>query len=194
MKSYDDLQRFKEKTHTNHIEFKDMSEQTMNSDGANWAIIKQLMTDSTTPTLGNGQSINVAVPQPVADNTFSLPETVPTPARSYPLTPPVSVTRTPRAAAFVAAQPAGGSSHSLLESISASLTSVPAARQTPADIVTQVHPSAPENPPVPAAEPASYRADAPRFKPLFNTPPEASQSLSKDTLLQPLLERIASCR
>lgn len=235
MKSYDDLQRFKEKTQTNHIEFKDMSEHTKNSDSADWVIIKQLMNDSTTPALGNGQTINVAAPQPIAEDAFSL-DTAPLQAR--PHTPsPVSV---PRTAVFVAAQPADVDSRSLLESISASLkameTSIPsaevsgphpaaseagqahagfagivsqssftAAEQAPTDIFSQLQKSEPQNLTLfPVAQPASLSAgpaachtgqmESPRFRQLFSTAPESSQTLSKDTLLQPLLERIASCR
>ena len=185
MKSYDDLQRFKEKTQTNHIEFKDMSEQTKNSDSADWAIIKQLMNDSTTPTLGNGQTINVAAPQPIAEDTFSL-DAAPVEARPHVPARPLSPATAPRAAAFVAAQPADVGSRSLLESISASL------KPEPQNLT-----------PLPAAQPASLSArpaarhadpmETPRFRQLFSTSSEVT-TLSKDTLLQPLLERIASCR
>ncbi len=232
MKSYDDLQRFKEKTHTNHIEFKDMSEQTKNSDSANWAIIKQLMNDSTTPTLGNGQSINVAVPQPIAEDTFSLAAT---PLQARPdlparRTPSAAASRAGSVAAFVAAQPADVGSRSLLESVSASLkpaltTLSPAAADAhyptgsaPADIAqahagfaeSDVRPAAEEAStdiftqlqkfaPLPVAQPArpvarsAVETETPRFKQLFSATSEA-RTLSKDTLLQPLLERIALCR
>lgn len=230
MKSYDDLQRFKEKTQTNHIEFKDMSEQTRNSDSADWAIIKQLMNDNTAPTLGNGQAINVAAPQPIAEDTFSLDTA---PVQDRPVMPsPVSA---PRAAAFVAAHADVGN-RSLLESVSASLKPVPPAevdelhqalseaveahadftesvaqpaftaeKQAPDNILTQLQKTGPQNlSPLPAAQPASLssrpgvrnavQTEGPRFSQLFGTAPEASRTLSKDTLLQPLLEKIASCR
>lgn len=113
MKSYDDLQRFKEKTLTNHIEFKDMSEQTRNADQTNWAIIRQLMNEGAEPALGNGQRTDVAAPQPAAADLFSQPAPVKIPAQA-------SAPLSSRVAAFVAAKPAAQSG-SLLESISASL-------------------------------------------------------------------------
>ncbi|MGA7511166.1 MAG: cellulose biosynthesis protein BcsO, partial [Erwinia billingiae] len=77
-----------------------------------------------------------------------------------------------------AAQPAPAASP-----LMASLSSLP----TAAPVQT-----APARQPAAAVQPA---ADLPRFKQLFSTAPEPSvTSLSKDTLLQPLLERIASCR
>ncbi|WP_338492749.1 cellulose biosynthesis protein BcsO [Erwinia aphidicola] len=71
MKSYDDLQRFKEKTQTNHIEFKDMSEQAINSDSTNWAIIKQLLNEGAGSVLDNRQRIDLAAPQPIDSAAFS---------------------------------------------------------------------------------------------------------------------------
>lgn len=226
MKSYDDLQRFKEKTQTNHIEFKDMSEQTRNSDSANWAIINQLMDEGAESALGNGQSVHVAAPQRVTDELFSRPATpsapqvVPSPPQSIPHSQqhpaqPANV------AAFVAAKPAMQPGGSLLDSISASLKPVQAAEQPqpaaiaePSPVVnpldappvqatsplTAAQPACVQAPPAfvppPPASPApSTSAEQPRFKQLFSSAPEQPDgSLSKGTLLQPLLERIASCR
>ena len=130
MKSYDDLQRFKEKTQTNHIEFKDMSEQTKNSDNTNWAIIKQLMTDDAEPTLGNGQRIDVAAPQPVGEDVFKAvhvqPEAV-LQTQPHSLRP---VAQQHSVAAFVARPVGAQMGGSLLDSISASLK--PAAEPAPA--------------------------------------------------------------
>lgn len=246
MKSYDDLQRFKEKTQTNHIEFKDMSEQTKNSDSANWAIIKQLMNDGAESTLGNGQRIDVPAPQPIAED--SLDALLGHAAQ--PVQPPVQQPKPPHqppthapshsVAPLVAKPAAAQIGGSLLDSISASLKPAPAAEPAPEpQAVNPVneaqHPLASAQPdfaaqaaaqPAPAAavapaasplmaslsslptaapaqaapvrQPAATvqpAADLPRFKQLFSTAPEPSvTSLSKDTLLQPLLERIASCR
>lgn len=243
MKSYDDLQRFKEKTQTKHIEFKDMSEQTRNADNTNWAIIRQLT--GAESDLGNGQRIDVAAPQPAAADFFSQPVTEVAPVKSLAkASAPVSSS----VAAFVAAKPAaqGGS---LLDSISASLK--PAAQpQTSAQaplsaavpdmlrsspdtsgaspLETSLKPTTPsgaslldavraqaapaqlahlQSGPVSAAELPSAAADRPhlssadeqpaRFKQLFSAAgarAAAEQALPKDTPLQPLLERIASCR
>ncbi|MGE9552926.1 cellulose biosynthesis protein BcsO [Erwinia amylovora] len=194
MKSYDDLQRFKEKTQTNHIEFKDMSEQTRNSDSANWAIIKQLMDEGAESALGNGQSVHVAAPQRVTDELFSRPATssapqvVPSPPQSIPH----SQQQPANVAAFVAAKPAVQPGGSLLDSISASLKPVQAAEQPQPAAIAEPSPvvNPLDAPPVQAAS-----AEQPRFKQLFSSAPEQPDgSLSKGTLLQPLLERIASCR
>ena len=247
MKSYDDLQRFKEKTLTNHIEFKDMSEQTRNADNTNWAIIRQLMNEGAEPALGNGQRTDIAAPQPAAADLFSQPAVVKTPVKaSAPL--PASV------AAFVAAKPAAHSG-SLLESISASLkpaaqpvapspqeaalprqsshaqaaspqktslldavraqssTATSPQNALPQDTVrTQLSTAASvQNASLldavraqPAPSDASHAATAfsseanqeARFKPLFSVSGARTveKALPKETLLQPLLEKIASCR
>ncbi|QBR49636.1 cellulose biosynthesis protein BcsO [Erwinia sp. QL-Z3] len=230
MKSYDDLQRFKEKTQTNHIEFKDMSEQTKNSDSANWAIIKQLMNDGAESALGNGQRIDVPAPQPIAED--SLDALLGHAAQ--PVQPPVQQPKPPHqppthapshsVAPLVAKPAAAQIGGSLLDSISASLKPAPVAEPAPKpQAVNPVneaqHPLASAQPDfaasplmaslssLPTAAPAQTApvrqpaapvqpaADLPRFKQLFSTAPEPSvTSLSKDTLLQPLLERIASCR
>ena len=258
MKSYDDLQRFKEKTQTNHIEFKDMSEQTKNSDNTNWAIIKQLMNDDAESVLGNGQRIDVAAPQPIDEATFIAPPVQP---QAQLQTQPHSlrpVAQQHSVAAFVAKPVGSQVGGSLLDSISASLK--PAAEPAPAaaeNPLASAPPAQALNPfaatqsqnPLTAAQPAAFaaaaatsvqpvqtlnpltaaqpdafaaaaarpasvlsslptappvrapvataqpQAELPRFKQLFSTAPEPSAvALSKDTLLQPLLERIASCR
>ena len=254
MKSYDDLQRFKEKTQTNHIEFKDMSEQTKNSDSANWAIIKQLMNEGAGSALGNGQLTDIAAPQPITHETFTAPpaslQTLPTQPHSLRPQPVAPAFVEPHSvAAFVAKPAATQIGVSLLESISASLKPVAAAepasaepvltaaqaadplaaawspqaanpltaaqatRPAPASSLMASLPVAPSAPTAPApftsvslqsvataqAAPAAFTQptaeQAPRFRQLFSTAPEpAAAAISKDTLLQPLLERIASCR
>jgi hypothetical protein len=243
MKSYDDLQRFKEKTQTNHIEFKDMSEQTKNSDSANWAIIKQLMNDGAESALGNGQRIDVPAPQPIAEDSLDAllgqaaqpvqPVQQPKPQHQPPTHAPSH-----SVAPLVAKPAAAQMGASLLDSISASLKPAPVAEPAPEPQAVNPfneaqHPlasaqpafatpaaAAPAAQPAPAASPlmaslsslptaapvqtaparqpaaaVQPAADLPRFKQLFSTAPEPSvTSLSKDTLLQPLLERIASCR
>jgi len=130
MKSYDDLQRFKEKTQTNHIEFKDMSEQAINSDSTNWAIIKQLLNEGAGSVLDNRQRIDLASPQPIDSAAFSPP-----PAE-MPAVPPHLPVHSYVAAAPMANDKIGAS---LLDSISASLqagspevaTAQPVAAATP---------------------------------------------------------------
>ncbi|MDW8845103.1 cellulose biosynthesis protein BcsO [Erwinia sp. MMLR14_017] len=141
MKSYDDLQRFKEKTQTNHIEFKDMSEQTKNSDGANWAIIKQLMNEGAEAALGNGQLTDIAAPQPITNDTFTAEhassQALPTQPHSLRPQPVAQASAQPHSvAAFVAKPAAVQVGASLLESIAASLKPVPAEEPAPAEPAT----------------------------------------------------------
>ncbi len=267
MKSYDDLQRFKEKTQTNHIEFKDMSDQTRHADNTNWSIIRQLMSGSAESSLGNGQRIDVVVPQPADARAFS-PASVPPQTLSVQAAQPVLPSQNAPAqagqsglspllnapaqagqpelspppaqqqsvAVFAAAKPAAQPGGSLLDNISALLGPAEPALQPPntqdlaagtqppfstADTqpagtqppfsTAQTQPAGTQPPfstaqtlaaamqtpfsrtqPQSAAVPQTEQA---RFKQLFSATPAASAGLlSKDTLLQPLLERIASCR
>ena len=186
MKSYDDLQRFKEKTQTNHIEFKDMSEQTKNSDNANWAIIKQLMNDDAESALDNGQRIDVAAPQPIAENTFTAPPVQPgaqLQTQPHSLRP---VAQQHNVAAFVARPVGAQEGGSLLESISASLK--PAAEPAPAAAenplasfqpVQAMNPLAvaqPQNP-LTAAPPGAFAAAA--------APPAPVQAMNPLAAAQP---------
>lgn len=169
MKSYDDLQRFKEKTQTNHIEFKDMSEQTKNSDNTNWAIIKQLMNDDAESVLGNGQRIDVAAPQPIDEDTFIAPPVQP---QAQLQTQPHSlrpVAQQHSVAAFVAKPVGSQVGGSLLDSISASLK--PAAEPAPAaaeNPLASAPPAQALNPfaatqslnPLTAAQPGAFAATA----------------------------------
>ncbi|WP_380182401.1 cellulose biosynthesis protein BcsO [Kalamiella sp. sgz302252] len=230
MKSYDDLQRFKEKTQTNHIEFRDLSEQTRNADSTDWAIIRQLMDKGADAALGNGQRTDIAAPQPAAADLFSkaVAEAAPVKAAAK-ISAPVSASVT----AFVAAKPAaqGGS---LLDAISASLkpaATAPAPVAAEPEAVNRVphtplkvaespllaslamtQPEAARSVPeqtfsvadVPQAHsPAAFHTPEPgagqevRFKQLFSASGARAaeeKALPKETLLQPLLEKIALCR
>jgi len=70
MKNYDDLQRFKEKTQTLDIAFKDMSGQSQEADQSQWALLRQLATDDE-PELGSGQRIDLPQPQPIRGDEFT---------------------------------------------------------------------------------------------------------------------------
>ncbi|RWR02276.1 hypothetical protein ED28_07805 [[Pantoea] beijingensis] len=196
MKSYDDLQRFKEKTQTNDIKFKDMSEQAGESDITHWAIIRQLLShDTLEPVLGQGQSIDLIHPQPVDKYTFSAPLSAPSSGTSGK--PAFSV-------APSAAAPARGS---LLDSIAAELNTTPAAvsqsaavEQPPAmerpDSVASAPISNGQQRPVAAAvAPTKHAEPTPRYSSLFSATGTANRVvMTKDTLLKPLLEKIALCR
>ncbi|WP_428944734.1 cellulose biosynthesis protein BcsO [Pantoea sp. FN060301] len=208
MKSYDDLQRFKEKTHTNHIEFKDMSGQTKNSDSTGWAIIQQLSDEGTGSGLGNGQRVDVTAPQPIKEDIFRTPAASAPAAQNQPQavqrqpaqTPPRAV-QPQSIAATLSAKPAAQPAGSLLETISASLKPVQTeVAEAPVEETPTFSGSA--NAPAPtlftavsSLPVAAPPAEQPRFKQLFSSVPETPQTLlPKETLLQPLLERIALCR
>lgn len=190
MKNYDDLQRFKEKTQTQDINFRDMSGQSLENDQQRWAIIQQLSEEKNhDDVLETGQRIDRAQPQPVKSDAFTAPvvaqllsaRTVSTgsllldsvAASPKPVTPLPSL----RAQAAVQTTPATGS---LLQQISA--TAVPSRPAAPAPVAQ----------PAPAA--ALPPAAPGRFGGLFRTRPAEPVMLSKETLLKPLLEKIALCR
>ncbi|MBD8163968.1 cellulose biosynthesis protein BcsO [Erwinia persicina] len=163
MNSYDDLQRFKEKTQTNHIEFKDMSEQVLSADTTNWALIKQLLNDGAGSVLDKSQRIDRAAPQPADPAAFTPPPAVAEPASS-----------TLRVQSFVATTPASSDrvGASLLDSISASLPTDAAA--------------------VSVAQPAPVQAGSPAdVAPLRALPVARQTALSGSTLLAQLAARSA---
>lgn len=188
MNSYDDLQRFKEKTQTNHIEFKDMSEQTLNSTTTNWAIIKQLLNDGAGSVLDNSQRIDRAVPRPVDSAAFTSPSVENVPAISS-LPVQSFVPATPGASGRVGA--------SLLDSISASLQPAAVVPAQPVSLAATAPVPQPvaAQPVMPAHSPADKAPANVSYKQLFSTAAApGSAALPKDMLLHPLLEKIASCR
>ena len=137
MKNYDDLQRFKEKTKTLDIAFKDMSGQSQEADHSQWAIIRQLATDNE-PELGSGQRIDLPQPQPIRGDEFSAPAA-------------------PMQSAAAAISPAASSSRgSILDSLAATAPAEPAPVTSPAGVSSLF-------PPAPAAKPApSVISQAPK--------------------------------
>ena len=74
MNNYDDLQRFKDKTHTQQHDFKDFSSQNLAHDYGNWAIINQLSPATEESALAMGGHVSLPVPQSVDADTFALKE------------------------------------------------------------------------------------------------------------------------
>ncbi|WP_312663187.1 cellulose biosynthesis protein BcsO [Pantoea sp. CTOTU49201] len=224
MKNYDDLQRFKEKTQTLDIAFKDMSGQSHEADQSQWALLRQLTTDQE-PELGSGQRIDMPQPHPIRGDEFSAP---PEPAQAAPASPPRgSILDSLNAPA--AAQPETGSSlfppAPSAKPVSSATPLAPKATLVERQATTSLFPpakpvAAPAAPiaqpaavaaPAPAApapiapapahtfaaavEPARPAAPAPsRFGALFRSRPAEPANLSKETPLKPLLEKIALCR
>ncbi|MBD9661850.1 MULTISPECIES: cellulose biosynthesis protein BcsO [Pantoea] len=219
MKNYDDLQRFKEKTQTLDIAFKDMSGQSQEADQSQWALLRQLTTEQE-PELGSGQRIDMPQPQPIRGDEFSAP---PEPAQAAPASPTrASILDSLNAPA--AAQPESGSSlfppapsvkplssatplapKATLVERQATTSLFPPAKPAAAPAAQPAAVAAPAAPapiapvPVPtlaaAVEPARPAAPAPsRFGALFRSRPAEPANLSKETPLKPLLEKIALCR
>lgn len=201
MKNYDDLQRFKEKTHTLDIAFKDMSGQMYEAaEQSKWSLIRQLANDDASAPFSANQRVELPQPQPMRDNVFSG-AVMNTAAQSHMSAAP-------------AAKTAGGS---LLASLAASLPQEQPA--TPASTVSSLFPSPSVEPPPEAPAQSSPRAASfPSLQPapIFSAPPDAASaqhadrpgrfgglfrtrnsepaSQPKETLLKPLLEKIALCR
>lgn len=217
MKNYDDLQRFKDKTRTGDINFKDLSAQNKQASNSGWAIINQLAGVDSDAALAKAGSVAVPVPQamkpgeldaafasltktPAAEPVGSAPsilqslshdkaenaaQTQRHPAapslfeQLHPeVTPHASMKETPVAAAPSAFHPAPA------------LAPAPA----PAQAVAPLHASAPAQAPAEAVTPPKPTEPV-RFDQLFATKTSGRASHPvKDLPLQPLLEKIASCR
>ena len=216
MKNYDDLQRFKEKTQTLDIAFKDMSGQSQEADQSQWALLRQLASDDESE-LGSGQRIDLPQPQPISVDEFAAP-----PAQAEP----AAVAATSRGSileslsAPVAAPSAIGSSlFPPAPSAQPAQTGAPLApkatlveRQATTSLFPPAKPAVapavkPAAAPLAAApiapaptfaapvEPARPAASAPsRFGALFRSRSAEPANLAKETPLKPLLEKIALCR
>jgi hypothetical protein len=151
MKNYDDLQRFKEKTQTLDIAFKDMSGQSQEADNSQWAIIRQLASDKE-PELGSGQRIDLPQPQPIRGDEFVAPAQ-PAPSAATPLS--------------------GSSRGSILDSLAATapVESTPA---VPPTGVSSLFPPAPAAKPAPAVmtqAPKATHVERQATTSLFPPPP-----------------------
>lgn len=205
MKNYDDLQRFQEKTQTLDIAFKDMSGQSLEADHSQWAIIRQLATDDE-PELGSGQRVDLPQPQPIRGDEFVAPPQALNPApvarsekasllQSLAASAPAPDIETPRSALFPPASSAP---------TAASVSSLaPAATHVARQAATSLFPPPPvaeqavaPAAAVPATAPAVVQpepATPSRFGALFRSRTAEPVHLSKETLLKPLLEKIALC-
>jgi len=199
--NYDDLQRFKEKTQTLDIDFKDMSGQAQEAaEHSKWALIRQLAKEEQPTPFGSGQRIDLPQPQPLRGDEFTAP-------------PPES----PARPATLSVKPAMAVRTSILDSLSGS--NLPAASTTERGASSLFPPPPPlqkvaepvalrraEPVAVPRAEPvrpatvadrqpdiatAAPHSEPERFGALFRS---RDMTLPKETLLKPLLEKIALCR
>ncbi|ORM62409.1 cellulose biosynthesis protein BcsO [Pantoea rodasii] len=181
MKNYDDLQRFKEKTKTLDIAFKDMSGQSQEADHSQWAIIRQLATDNE-PELGSGQRIDLPQPQPIRGDEFTAPA-APMQAAPVVVAPVASTSRgsildslaaTAPVESTPATPPAGISSlfppAPAAKSAPSVLTQAPKATHVERQATTSLFPPAPAKPAA-AVVPAPAVASAP----IFAAPVEAAR-------------------
>lgn len=144
MNHYDDLQRFKDKTRTQHLDFKDLSSQNHGSEQGNWAIINQLSPATEESTLAMGGHVSTAIPQAVNPEIFAVKETTP---------PADNVSHAVPASAPVAT--------SLLQDVASQLSAAPEPVSAPAPAVT----------PPPAPEPRAVAAAPNGPLPLRPPPP-----------------------
>ncbi|WP_313572751.1 cellulose biosynthesis protein BcsO [Pseudescherichia sp.] len=180
MNNYDDLQRFKDKTHTQQHDFKDFSSQNLAHDYGNWAIINQLSPATEASALAMGGHVSLPVPQSVDADTFALKE--------QPFAAP----------AALAPAPLPDAAPAIFQSVAAQLATPPAApafAPAPAAPVPAAEP-VPMPAPMPAPAPAAPAVAAPvNFSQLFAPKAaEAKPAVEKNQPLKSLLERIASCR
>lgn len=205
MKNYDDLQRFKDKTRTGDIHFKDLSAQNKQASSSGWAIINQLAGVDSDAVLAKAGSVAVPVPQAVKpgelDAAFaSLTKTpVAEPAGSAPSILQSITSGSADKEAQTQLHPA---SPSLFDQLRPEAAPRAVVKETPVAAAPSAFHSAPALAPVPASVPVSAAAvntpkpaEPVRFEQLFATKTSGRASHPvKDLPLQPLLEKIASCR
>jgi len=72
MNKYDDIKRFKEKTHMEGIDYKEIADNGQEGAQQNWAILRQLSATADAPgALGNSQRTVQPAPMPVSDREFA---------------------------------------------------------------------------------------------------------------------------
>jgi len=193
MKNYDDLQRFKEKTKTLDIAFKDMSGQSQEADHSQWAIIRQLGTHNE-PELGSGQRIDLPQPQPIRADEFMAPAQ-PAPAAVAPLSGTTrgsildSLAATAPVESTPAVPPTGGSSlfppAPAAKPAPSVIAQAPKATHVERQATTSLFPPAPAKPaaaslsaPVTAAATLSAAPAAATPAPVFAAPAESARPTS----------------
>ncbi|HDR2894167.1 TPA: cellulose biosynthesis protein BcsO [Enterobacter asburiae] len=166
MNHYDDLQRFKDKTRSQALDFKDFSSQSHAQEQGNWAIINQLLPATEVNSLAAGGHVSLSAPQPVTEETFAVSELTPVPQVLVVEPAPVS---------------------SILQGVDEQLATAPRqapAMPTPASARVQVS--------HPVTEPEQRPVDFTRlFAPTTAKPVPSAE---KNQPLNSLLERIATCR
>lgn len=194
MNHYDDLQRFKEKTRTHSLPFKDLSSETGAGEKGDWVILNQLIPAEEASSLAMGGSVSLPLPQRVPADMFHQVEraAVQTAQAASSVAPSVMI---PDPVAPSAPQPVPALSHIAPVAVElVAQASEDATGQASRQAVSQ--PAALyDNVPAPAAR--SRPAIAPTaegFAHLFAAKTVAPAAKDKDQPLKSLLERIATCR
>lgn len=167
MNHYDDLQRFKDKTRNQALDFKDFSVQNQASDQGSWAILNQLLPQTETHAFAQGGHVSVAAPQPVSAETFTLTE-----ATAIPDVIAVDIIPTHAPSIF----------QGVAEQLATPTESAPAPVPAPAPVRVAA--------PAPVQAPTEVNFSR-LFAPAASTPKPAAE---KNQPLNSLLERIATCR
>lgn len=167
MNHYDDLQRFKDKTRNQALDFKDFSVQNQASDQGSWAILNQLTPQTETQAFAQGGHVSVAAPQPVSAETFTLAEAAPVPE-------------------IVTVDVVPAHAPSIFQGVAEQLAAQPETPSAPIPAPAPVRAAAP----VPVQAPTDVNFSR-LFAPAASTPKPAAE---KNQPLNSLLERIASCR
>ncbi|WP_312142727.1 cellulose biosynthesis protein BcsO [Pantoea septica] len=193
MKNYDDLQRFKEKTQTLGIAFKDMSGQLQEpAENSQWALIRQLANDDASTPFSGSQRIDLPQPQPLRGDEFRAPAASPLmrqPATSEPVGARSSILDSLSDRA-----PAAAPRSSLFPPPPEAVAPPAVAPVSPSPVPPLSVPAASVSAPPVQAFSLPAPAPARRFGGLFRPRHSEPVSLPKETLLKPLLEKIALCR
>ncbi|HGH5395480.1 TPA: cellulose biosynthesis protein BcsO [Raoultella planticola] len=200
MNHYDDLQRFKEKTRTQSLDFKDLSSHAAAREQGDWVILNQLSPgEEKESSLAMGGSVSLPIPQPVPTDMFHWVEAQPahpplpsSPVAPAPVMPPPVSVSAPHDPLSVAentrvAEPAPAMAIPLAPAPAVAPDPAPAVASAPAPAVAPAPPVAvrPAVPSVQAAEGYAHLFAAKAVEPVAK---------NKDQPLKSLLERIATCR
>lgn len=200
MNHYDDLQRFKEKTRTQSLDFKDLSSHAAAREQGDWVILNQLSPgEEKESSLAMGGSVSLPIPQPVPTDMFHWVEAQPahpplpsSPVAPAPVMPPPVSVSAPHDPLSVAentrvAEPAPAMAVPLAPAPAVAPDPAPAVASAPAPAVAPAPPVAvrPAVPSVQAAEGYAHLFAAKAVEPMAK---------NKDQPLKSLLERIATCR
>ena len=197
MNHYDDLQRFKEKTRTQSLDFKDLSSHAAAREQGDWVILNQLSPgEEKESSLAMGGSVSLPIPQPVPTDMFHWVEAQPahpplpsSPVAPAPVMPPPVSVSAPHDPLSVAentrvAEPA--------PAMAVPLAPAPAVAPDPAPAVASA--PAPAVAPAPPVAVRSAVQAAEGYAHLFAAKAVEPVAKNKDQPLKSLLERIATCR